>query len=245
MSTFASRILPSLLPSLLMLAGCCGEGKVPVAAAEPDTAAPPSGPGEASTADEPTPEPGPTLTSGEYHSLKIAHDPATGAVTGHYMNFTGWDEELEVPRFSCIFAIHGVMEGGQARISTAYPGDNEVIAGTLVVTGEGTFTITLDEEHGGCWNVQPDFPRGEGGVSFSLETQHPWIAVRVVEARQAFFHDDADLGTKRKAYCVKDDVLPVKSSKPGWVEGQFEYKDKVTEGWVKEDALYALPAPPG
>lgn len=243
MSTIVSRrILYSALPILLVFAGCCGGAAGPVTVDEPDEPAVLTVPGaDAGAPEEPTPESAPALISGEYGMLRIAHDPATRAVTGYYYSLSGWDEELEAPRFSCIFAIHGILDGGQARIATAYPGDSEVIGGTLVVTGEGALTITLDEEHGGCWNVEPGFPRSEGGVSFTLDTQHPWTALRVVEARRAHFHDDADVGTRRKAYCVKDDVLPVKSSKPGWVEGQFEYKDKVTEGWVEEGDLYALP----
>ncbi len=242
MSDIPPRVFPLVLAAFLALVGCCGEGKAPSTPVEHEAAEPAPDPGP--DAAEPEPEPAPTLVSGEYHSLKIAHDPATGEVSGYYWNATGYDEELDAPRFFCVFALRGELEGGQARLATAYPGPGEVIGGTLLVNDDGSLHITLDEEHGGCWNVQPDFPRSEGGVTFRLQTQHPWTAVRVVKARKAFFHGDADLGTRRKAYCVTDDVLPVKSSKPGWVEGQFEYKDKVTEGWVQEDDLYRLPVLP-
>jgi hypothetical protein len=114
----------------------------------------------------------------------------------------------------------------------------------LEVTGAHDVHITLDDEHGGCWNVEPGFPRPQGGVSFTLKSEQTWKAVRIVQAKRAYFHDAATTDTKRKAYCVADDVLPVLSATPGWVEGRFEYNGNVTQGWVREADLCPLPLLP-
>ncbi len=235
MKRISLRPRTGLLSPLLLLAlvGCCGGSGGPERPLEPPR-----------SVVEPQPAPAHRLVPGEYGPLRIAHDPASGAVTGYYESMTGWDEEIQAPRFSCVFALHGTLEGNRAAIATAYPGDGEVITGILELTGEQALRITLDEEHGGCWNVQPDFPRPQGGVAFSLGAEQPWTALRVVGTERAHFHDAADPDRRRKAYCVEHDVLPVLSSSPGWVEGRFEHEGNVTEGWVREADLYALPVLP-
>jgi hypothetical protein len=193
-------------------------------------------------------EPGETEQSGNYQELMLAIDPKSGTLTGYYENGTGWDPEIQGPRFSCIFYVYGKKVGDQYKIQTWFPGEKnpEVITGELRFlprekgTEFPTLLLRLDQEHGGCWNVNPDLAKPEGS-QLSLQNAAPWIEVRVVQANRAHFFQKPDIAPT-KAYVVRGDGLGILEKKPGWVRAVYRGK---TTGWVKETDIFPSLPPKG
>jgi hypothetical protein len=175
--------------------------------------------------------------------LSIAVDTARNLVTGYYESYTGWDEVAQAPRFSCIFFLSGSLREGRAQIASWYPGDTDVIYGTLVPGRQDTttaVTVTLESEHGGCHNVM-HFAT-DGGATMHRTKVRDWIALRVAKAERAYFHTEPDGSTKRRAYVVAGDLVGVTDRTDGWVFAEYRGK-KVTRGWIREQDLYPVAAP--
>ncbi|MBF0551947.1 MAG: hypothetical protein HQK60_15610 [Deltaproteobacteria bacterium] len=188
------------------------------------------------------------VASGDYEGLLIGIDPAKGTITGYYENYTGLDEASGQPLFSCIFYLRGSMKGAAPyKIQTWFPADktpDNLIAGELTpapVEVPVSLKIKLDQEHGGCWNVQ-HFAK-TGGADFPLNVPGKWLAIRVVSARKAPFYAEADDGKKRKAYVVRGNPIKVYKSKPGWVFAEYTAEGKTTSGWIKEIDLFSADPP--
>jgi len=184
-------------------------------------------------------EPLPSLTplllaSGSYDpgTLNVAVDTDSHTVTGFYENHTGWDERLKASRFSCEFFLEGTWDGNSARIQSWYPSSENRIGGVLTVPMHGQLEVTLDDEHGGCANVEPRFD--EGGVSFKLRTARLGRAIAVIASEKAFFHDRPAEDQRGSPYVTRGDAIYVLESEPGWVRGSF----RKTEGWLKASDLY-------
>src|SRR5262245_11277158 len=47
------------------------------------------------------------IVSGKYEQLILGINKENQILTGYYEDFTGFDDELKVPKFSCIFYIYG------------------------------------------------------------------------------------------------------------------------------------------
>jgi hypothetical protein len=172
------------------------------------------------------------IVSGEYESgLKIAVDSSTRKLTGYFESYTGWDETIKRPRFSCVFYIEGIITGNTIEITTYHPSDKKdgTVKGTLNITSSQTFTIKLSEEHGGCWNVQSfkDAP-----VKFMLNKPLPCIQIRYVTAARAYFYSDKRLDKKLKAYVVKNDFVCVEKIEDGWILCSY-YGKRETKGWIR------------
>jgi hypothetical protein len=175
------------------------------------------------------------LSSGGFDGLLLAVD-ADGRITGYYRNATGDGE-----RFTCIFSISGHLGNGPSRVLTWYPldtDDKDVIEGVLEQTRSGGVALKLREEHGGCGNVQPfaDTPQ-----SFERSRMEKWIAIRVVAAKKAHFHDQPSDGTRRKAYAVRGDGVGVLERRPGWSRAELGK----TSGWIREQDLAPADPPAG
>jgi hypothetical protein len=182
--------------------------------------------------------------------LVVAVDRKTGILTGYYHSGTGYDESTGESMFSCIFYIRGRAVGKSPyRIDTWFPDRSKadpVIAGRIAFSRSGAqhkVTITLDEEHGGCWNVQRF--ADPGGASFELDRMGSWTAVRVVSAPRAYFHAKAQANTRRKAYVTTGDMIRVSPQVAGWVHADYVGDEgPITSGWIREADLFpAEPSP--
>lgn len=173
------------------------------------------------------------LVAGDYSPLLVGFDEASGKVTGYYQNATSGGN------FSCIFYLEGTLKGSDAPVTTYFPKTpKETIAGTLLVKGAKTVAVSLEENHGGCWNVE-NFAIQAAPATFSLEKAHAWKSVRVVKGK-AYFHDAPDKAKKRKAYVVEGDGVGVLETKPGWAKVEYlGAKGKVVAGWIAETDLFA------
>jgi len=175
--------------------------------------------------------------SGQYDELLIGIDQDNGVVTGFYENATGWDEKTKTPRFVCSFYLYGEQRGDSFKISTWWPGDDleDTINGELRFNADGSVSVRLESEHGGCWNVNHFADKDPS--NHSLDKPGSWTSIRVVRVRTAYFHDKPDEQTRRKGYLVKDNVIRVFSHTPGWVLAEYG-DEKVSRGWIKESDLY-------
>ena len=176
--------------------------------------------------------------SGYYgNSMTIGVDEKNKTITGYYENHTGWDEVTQSPRFSCIFYFSGMLKANNYQIRSWHPDDQNVIEGNLTFLVEDeqkVFNLKLKDEHGGCGNVQHF--AGENGADFQLEKEADWIAIEIVSAEKAFFHNSPDINTKGKSYVIKGDIVRILTIGKEWVRAEFG-TDTITRGWIKRSDL--------
>jgi len=181
---------------------------------------------------------GQQLISGDYDDgLKLCYDSATKKVTGYFEEHTGYDEQTNSARFSCIFYIEGIVTAKKFKVNTYFPADkkDDQITGTIELVNNKEFTLLLPQDHGGCWNVQP-FTKP---VEFTLNKNQPWIQVRYVNAAKAYFYSEKSDDKQMKIYIVKGDVVCVEKIEAGWAYCTY-FGKKVSKGWVKVNELNTL-----
>ena len=172
------------------------------------------------------------LQPGSYDDglLSIAVDD--DVVTGFYENYTGWDEKLQVPRFSCLVFFVGRIEGSKVEIVTSST------TGTIELLEGDEIKIGLEEEPGGCWNVEPDFD--EEGVTFELTEKREWKFIRIVSSERAYFYNSPDEREQGKSYIIEGDILRVFEVEGDWVKGEYYGSQGITTGWIRESDLYEI-----
>lgn len=180
------------------------------------------------------------IVSGNYDGLLIGVD-RQGNLTGYFDSSTGNGQ------FSCIFFVRGTVAQPATRVDTWFPEDrdaNNVIAGSMQALSENGKPVVrarLKTDPPGCWNVQHFAAEP---VSFTLDEQGSWQAIRVVSAKKAYFHDDPSGSHPRKAYAVQGNPLRVFDTQAGWVRAEYVSPEgKRTRGWVPEKDLYLSEKP--
>ncbi|MES2575346.1 MAG: hypothetical protein V4572_10415 [Bacteroidota bacterium] len=176
---------------------------------------------------------GQKIATGEYDSgLKLAYDNKTNKLTGYFESYSGWDERTKAPQFSCIFYIEGIIKNGKAKIKTYYPLDelDETIIGTIEIINNKTVKIKLPEDHGGCWNVQhfADYEPAQ----FDLEKNIPWIQIRYIVSKKAYFYSEKSTTKKQKAYLIRRDFICIEKIEGDWAYCVY-HGNKTTKGWMK------------
>ncbi len=178
----------------------------------------------------------------DYGSLIIAYNKENGLVSGYYENHTGWDERTNSSRFACIFYFEGerASNSNLIRIKSWYPDEfpsEGSIYGDFKISDDGKLLIKLDEDHGGCGNVQHF--SGEF-VDFSLEELKDWIAIRFVKSDKAHFYKNPNEKDVMKAYVIRGDVLKVLKIEGEWLYIEYHNLDsgKISKAWVKDGDLY-------
>lgn len=182
----------------------------------------------------------PKPVPGAYESLLLGFDEQSGLLTGYYESYTG-----ENPAFSCIFYFHGRLTGRTASISSYFPPEKsgQVIPGQLKLEGQGSFSVLLSEEHGGCWNVQ-HFANKNEPAGFGLGKAQPWRWVGVVKAGRAYFHDAPEAKKKRRGYVVKGNAVGIRAAQNGWFQVDYPGARGLTSGWLQASDLYPIPKSP-
>jgi hypothetical protein len=182
-----------------------------------------------------TPTPTPTeiaLQPGSYDDGLLSIAVNDDVVTGFYENYTGWDEKLQAPRFSCLFFFVGRIENSRVEIAIS---DTR---GTIELLGDDKIKISLEEEPGGCWNVEPGFD--EEGVVFELTERREWRFIRMVSSERAYFYHHPDEKERGKSYVIEGDVLRVLEVAGDWVRGEYHGSQGITTGWIKESDLHDI-----
>ncbi len=170
--------------------------------------------------------------AGKYDALVIGVDSVNNTITGYYENKTG-----ENGMFSCTFMFSGkfkTLNDKTLEIKTYYPGEEDKIAGTLFCKNTVEFSLLLNDDHGGCWNVQTfkDEP-----VSFILIDQENWLAIKIIKSNKVYFYDDTNENKKGKAYVLKGDCVKVLSKSCNWLKVVYE-GEKTIIGWIKTMDCY-------
>ncbi len=171
--------------------------------------------------------------SGHYGPMTVGIEGSGDRVTGYYESYTGWDENLNAPRFSCIFYFSGERNGDRYDITSWFPGkEQDSIAGNLSFTSQGRepkLRLQLEEDHGGCWNVRPF--EGEGS-QLSLTQAGTWTSVRTVANQRAYFHRRPSGANQQQSYVIAGDVLKIYETRGDWVYAEFGTQ-RTTRGWIK------------
>lgn len=174
--------------------------------------------------------------SGKYgNGLNLAFNPQTNRITGYFEDYTGLDDNTGEPKFSCTFYITGIYNKNGFGIVTYFPADKEddLIKGEIRIKDTKTVSIKLADDHGGCWNVQPF---SDGFINFTLTSETGWIEICYIETDKAYFHNDKNDASKRKAYVVKGDIVYIDKIEKDWVHCKYMGK-KTTEGWIKRETV--------
>jgi hypothetical protein len=174
---------------------------------------------------------GQSIMSGDYDiGLKLAYDKNLNKLTGYYENFTGYDEESDRPKFSCIFYITGTISDSQFTVETYFPNDSsDLIVGNIHIIDQNNLIIKLPEEHGGCWNVQHF---ADEQVKYTLQKSFDWIQIRFVTKNKSYFYLDKHIDTKQKTYLVKNDFVCIEKIDGDWAYCTF-YGLKTKKGWIR------------
>lgn len=182
------------------------------------------------------------VVSGDYGGFLVGVD-RYGSLTGYFESSTGRGQ------FSCIFFVSGKVGGSADRVDTWFPGDHdpqEVIHGVLeqvISDGKPAIRLKLEEEHGGCWNVQRF---ASDPSTFAVTEQGSWESVRIVASKKAYFYDDPSSPKPRKAYVVTGNALRVFETRDGWVRAEYVGPESQrTRGWVLERDLFSANSPAG
>lgn len=180
------------------------------------------------------------VTSGDYDGFLVGVG-RNGSLTGYFESSTGRGQ------FNCIFFLSGKMVGATTRVDTWFPGDRdpkEVIHGVVERTssdGKAAIRLKLEEEHGGCWNVQRF---ASDPATFALTEQGGWESIRIIAAKKAYFYDDPSSPRPRKAYAVTGNALRVFETRDGWVRAEYVGpENRRTRGWVRERDLFSAKSP--
>jgi hypothetical protein len=171
--------------------------------------------------------------SGDYgHGLKIAYNPDRRTITGFYKSYTGWNDELNVPRFSCIFYFSGrsdtfyfPIKTQTMNTSTKYVEKNQ---GNLNVK-ENEITIKLKSEHGGCWNVTRF---SQEHKKFILEKEQNWVEIRQIVADRSYFYSTPNVADQLRSYMVRGDFFFVELITDSLFYGKY-IGESITQGWIK------------
>jgi len=59
------------------------------------------------------------------------------------------------------------------------------------------------------------------------------IAVAMIAAKRAFYHDAPDARSVRKAYLVAGDVAYVLAERPGWYRVRYTHAKRESTGWIR------------
>lgn len=180
------------------------------------------------------------LGSGNYDGFLIGV-ARNGSLTGYFESSTGRGQ------FSCVFFVSGKASGSAVSVDTWFPGDRdpkEVIHGVLqqeTSSGKPAILLKLQEEHGGCWNVQ-HFASDQS--TFALTDQGNWESIRIVASKKAYFYDDPSTPKPRKAYAVTGNALRVFETREGWVRAEYvSSSNQITHGWIHERDLFSAISP--
>jgi len=182
---------------------------------------------------------GQKIISGDYgYGLRLSYDNKTNKLTGYFENYTGWDEETQSPKFSCIFYIQGLVLGQKFNINTYYPTQkrDDIIEGTIEIIDSKTVNIKLLKEHGGCWNVQHFADNPE---KFGLEKKENWVQIKYVDVDKAYFYKDKSSDKKMKTYLIRGDFICIEKIEKEWAFCTY-FGKKITKGWLKIENLNNL-----
>jgi hypothetical protein len=174
--------------------------------------------------------------AGFYESgLTISYDPLSRMIRGSYEDYSGWDEELKLPMFSCVFMFEAKAEGKEMDIKSFFPGEEDslFIPGRLQILSSEKITLQLRESPGGCSAAAR---LADTAMVFSISEALPFIGLKYVNADEAFFYAEPDEKKKEKSYLVRNDLVGVLEINGAWVRVLYQ-GDQRKIGWMRAEDL--------
>ena len=178
-----------------------------------------------------------SLKAGDYGGILVTVDPAGHLIAGRFDQATVGNGTEASPQFTCRFAFYAPLADAPSAPVEVWM-DAKRSAGVLTAVDAASFDLQLDEQPGGCWNVDPAAGALDKGARFQLDagSTAPALPFRVVSAEKAFFYSKID-GPPRAAYVVAGDVVTVLAAQEQWVEVSYG----ATKGWLRVADLRPLP----
>lgn len=176
-----------------------------------------------------------SLHSGVYEGLMLAISPA-GHITGYYAE----SAEGGVKR-TCSFSLSGQVSAQETNSITSW--STSVLPGQISVSTDGIkLTIPDGQTHAGCMNVL--MPEINTGLELEKTQETRWQTLAQANAERVYLSSTADVGTRRKAWIVKDDVVGVLQTQAGWTQIEFiSGTGKTIRGWVNSKEIQPLTPP--
>lgn len=176
-----------------------------------------------------------SLHSGVYEGLMLAISPA-GHITGYYAE----SAEGGVKR-TCSFSSSGQVSAQETNSITSW--STSVLPGQISASTDGIkLTIPDGQTHAGCMNVL--MPEINTGLELEKTQETRWQTLAQANAERVYLSSTADVGTRRKAWIVKDDVVGVLQTQAGWTQIEFiSGTGKTIRGWVNSKEIQPLTPP--
>lgn len=182
------------------------------------------------------------LSSGIYSKgLHIAFDSAQQIITGYFEDYSGYDEELKQPKFSCVFFIYGFVNDGSILIKTYHPFEqkSDTIAGSIKIINEYSFEMKIDEEHGGCWNVSHFATEP---IVFNMEEKIDALQVSYSMVPEMKIYSDITSNKIWVASIKNNRVFFVEEKQKEWCRILVIGNPHI-HGWVSEKDLWGFKCP--
>lgn len=180
------------------------------------------------------------LKTGIYNDwLNIVYDNSSNNIKGYFQAESGYDEQTKNSKFYCEFYFYSTESiDHQFKIKSFWQGDSgnleDTIYGKIIVTSPTSFSIKLDSEHGGCWNVNHF---ADTLTIYELSEKKNWIDIRYCTKDKIYFFDDSNAYKKRKAFIIKGDLVYIEKQENNWVYCTYFGEKINTTGWLKLEDL--------
>ncbi|MBV8875843.1 MAG: hypothetical protein JO014_24300 [Metakosakonia sp.] len=87
-------------------------------------------------------------------------------------------------------------------------------------------------------------PEINTGLELEKTQETHWQTLAQANAERVYLSSTADVGTRRKAWIVKDDVVGVLQTQAGWTQIEFiSGTGKTIRGWVNSKEIQPLTPP--
>lgn len=176
-----------------------------------------------------------SLHPGVYEGLMLAISPA-GHLTGYYA-----ESATDSVKRTCSFSLSGQVSALETNSITSW--STSVLPGQISASADGVkLTIPDGQTHAGCINVL--MPEINTGLELETTQETHWQALAQANAERVYLSSTADVGTRRKAWIVKGDVVGVLQTQAGWTQIEFvSGTGKTIRGWVNSKEIQPLTPP--
>ncbi len=162
------------------------------------------------------------VRSGQFEGLTLAVS-GDGRLVGEYFEVQGAN-----PGKKCQFFLTGdVNSSDHSMVSWS----SHSLPGIITAEPKGVvLKIPRGRTHDGCGLVLP--PEISEGLFLSLIKIEPWIELRTVTAKRAYFHNQPDRKDRQRAYVVAGDTLQVRAQQHDWLQVDFVKGARKYTGWM-------------
>lgn len=177
----------------------------------------------------------PLLQSGVYGALTLGVDAVNGRFSGVVLNqdpacslrLRGLLDRVDEPLRAIAQTRRDALRDPQGIVGMV---EARLVAG-VNSHGDPTVWLRLDQRPEGC----PELSAGSAAAAKPLAQTSPgsWTSVHWIGAERAYFHSEAKVGTRRKAYVTRSDMLRGYAETDEFIELEFVGSNgRATRGWI-------------